>query len=53
MIYNTYIYYSKVDSSNELLGKISSPSRLAAAKYFAKRKNLPLKEFLKLYSVSK
>lgn len=53
MIFNTYTYCSKIDKTKETLGKTHTTGRLLAAKYFAQRKDLPLKEFLKLYSVSK
>lgn len=53
MIHTNYTYYSKSSVSKEILGRTHTTSRLLAAKYFAQRKNLPLKEFLKLYSVSK
>ena len=53
MIYSNYTYHSKADKTKEILGQTHINGRLLAAKYFAQRKNLPLKEFLKLYSVSK
>lgn len=47
-------YYIKNDPSKEKLGQCLLPlSRLGAAKYFASRKQLPLKEFLKIFSISK
>jgi hypothetical protein len=35
------------------LGKINTSSRLEAAKEFAQKKQLPLKDFLKIWSVEK
>lgn len=48
-------YYSslKGDNSNERIDSIISPSRLMAARYFSKRKNLPLKSYLKIFKISK
>ena len=46
-------YYIKNDQNKEPLGKMVSTSRLKAAESFAERKQLPLKEFLKLFSVEK
>ncbi len=41
------------DHTNEAIDSTSIYSRLEAAKYFAKRKSLPLKEYLKIFKVSK
>lgn len=48
-------YYSsrRFDSYDESIDSIISPSRLLAAKYFAKRKRLSLKDYLKIFKVSK
>ena len=46
-------YYIKNDQNKEPLGKVVSISRLKAAQTFAERKQLPLKDFLKLFSVEK
>ena len=46
-------YYIKNDKNKESLGKVVSTSRLKAAESFAERKQLSLKEFLKLFSVEK
>jgi hypothetical protein len=46
-------YYIKNDQKKEPLGKVVSTSRLKAAQSFAERKQLPLKDFLKLFSVEK
>jgi hypothetical protein len=44
-------YFSRNDSNKELVSRTVSTSRLQAAKYFAARKQLDLKTFLKLYAV--
>lgn len=49
----TYTYFSKMDPSKETLGKANNVTRLEAARYFATRKLLSLKQFLTIYSVSK
>ena len=53
-------YYIKNDPNKEKLGTVFFPmnplnplSRLNIAIYFAEKKRLPLKEFLKIYSISK
>ena len=46
-----YGFYFKNDKDQEIIGKTVDLSRLSAAKHFAKRKNLPLKEFLKVFGV--
>ena len=46
-------YYINKDQTKEPLGKVASISRLKAAQTFAERKQLPLKDFLKLFSVEK
>ena len=48
-----YTYYYRTDKNKEAISVIVAASRLGAAKWFAAIKRLPLKEFLKLYSVSK
>jgi hypothetical protein len=48
-----YTYYSRRDKSKEMLDKVVDVSRLNAAKYFAKRKALELKDFLTIYDVAK
>lgn len=48
-----YFFYSKSDSSKEPIGKITALGRLEAAKFFASRKNMPLKTFLTIFSVTK
>lgn len=53
MSIGTYYYYSKLDKSAEAVDKVFTTGRLAAAKHFANRKNLPLKVFLQLWTVSK
>lgn len=53
MSIGNYYYYSKLDSSTEAVDRVFTTGRLAAAKHFAARKNLPLKDFLKIWTVSK
>lgn len=48
-----YFFYSKNDPKQEPINSTFSFSRLQAAKQFANRKQLPLKTFLFLFSVSK
>lgn len=48
-----YYSSSRVDPYGESMDSIISTSRLLAAKYFAKRKRLPLREYLKIFKVSK
>lgn len=45
-------YYSRTDKTEEIVNRTVSLSRLQAAKYFAARKQLDLKTFLKLYAVT-
>lgn len=49
----TYYYYSKNDPSAEAVSKVFTTGRLAAAKHFASRKQLPLKNFLQIWTVNK
>jgi hypothetical protein len=44
-------YYSRKDKHQEVVNRTVTLSRLQAAKSFAERKQLPLKEFLKIYAV--
>jgi len=48
-----YYFYAKNDWHQEPISRTLSSGRLEAAKYFAKRKNLTLKDFLNIYSVSR
>jgi hypothetical protein len=48
-----YSFYSKRDDKKEKLGTIPHVSRLQAAKFFAERKQLSLKSFLNIYTISK
>ena len=48
-----YYFYSRLDSTKEAISKITSTSRLEAAKKFAKSKDFTLKQFLKLFGVAK
>jgi hypothetical protein len=52
-IWNTYTYARRNDNSNEAIDIVITGSRLIAAKYFAERKKLPLKEFLKIFKINK
>ena len=44
-------YYTRTDKTEEIVNRTVGLSRLQAAKYFAARKQLDLKTFLKLYTV--
>ena len=44
-------FYNKRDKDQETIGRVITTSRLQAAKIFAERKQLPLKEFLKIFGV--
>jgi hypothetical protein len=44
-------YYSRNDEKQEIITRTVGFSRLQSAKYFASRKQLDLKTFLKLYAV--
>jgi hypothetical protein len=46
-----FAFYNKNDKSQETISRTISTSRLNAAKYFAARKNLELKSFLKIFGV--
>ena len=48
-----YSFYSRNDQSQEPISKTLALGRLAAAKYFAARKHLSLKQFLSIYAISK
>ena len=48
-----YGFYSKLDKNEEIINRIVTFSRLQAAKLLAERKQLPLKSFLKIYSIKK
>lgn len=48
-----YYFYSKLDSNQEPISKTLASGRLAAARYFAARKQLDLKAFLQIYSISR
>jgi len=53
LFHSSYGFYSKADPTHELINVISESSRLTAAKYFAAKKQLDLKTFLKIYSVTR
>jgi hypothetical protein len=44
-------FYNRNDKNQEAIGRVITTSRLQAAKVFAERKQLPLKEFLKIWGV--
>jgi hypothetical protein len=46
-------FYNKIDNNQEVINRTLSTSRLNAAKYFAERKQLLLKDFLKIFSIKK
>jgi len=48
-----YYFYSRVDSTQEPIMSAWSFSRIKAAEYFAKMKQLDLKSFLSIFAVSK
>ena len=48
-----HYFYSRLDKNKQSIAKIGAPSRYQAALFFAKLKQLPLKEFLKIYAVSR
>ena len=48
-----YYFYSKNDWQQEPVSKTRATDRLAAAKYFAAQKDLSLKQFLSVYSISR
>lgn len=48
-----YYFYSRIDQTQEPIMTCVTFSRLKAAKYFAERKQLPLKSFLSIFAVSK
>jgi len=50
---NKYYFYSKNDSSKEPIMNTRSWSRLEAAKSFALIKQMDLRTFLKVFSISK
>lgn len=49
----TYYFYARNDWQQEPIAKTIATDRLAAAKYFAAQKDLPLKKFLLIYSISR
>ena len=50
---NQYYFYSKKDKTQEPISKTITSNRLSAAKYFSAQKELSLKQFLQIYSVSR
>ncbi len=45
-------FYNRNDRNQETIVRTVTTSRLQAAKMFAERKQLPLKEFLKIFGVT-
>jgi hypothetical protein len=50
---DTYYFYARADRSKQPITRIGAPTRYQAALLFSKIKQLPLKEFLKIYAVSR
>jgi len=48
-----FSFYSRVDKSQEAIATVTASSRLGAAKKFAQTKKLPLKDFLRIFGISK
>ena len=48
-----FSFYSRVDKDQGAVGTTLTSGRLAAAKHFAKQKQLPLKDFLRIFSISR
>ena len=48
-----YYFYAKNNFEQEPISTTLASGRLAAARYFAAIKKLPLKSFLKIYGVSR
>ena len=48
-----YEFSSRKDIEGEAYGSTISFSRLSAARLFAEKKRLPLKDFLRIYKVTK
>jgi len=45
-------FYNRNDRNQETIGRTVTTSRLQAARLFAERKQLPLKDFLKVFGVT-
>lgn len=50
---HTYYFYSRVDENRDPIHRVGAPTRYQAALFFSKLKCLDLKEFLKIYAVSR
>ena len=50
---NTYYFYARVDENEQPIYSVGAPSRYQAAIFFSKLKCLELKEFLKIYAISR
>jgi hypothetical protein len=44
-------FYNRIDKKEEIINRKVGFSRLEAAKYFAARKQLDLKTFLRIYAI--
>jgi hypothetical protein len=49
----SYGFYARSDANQEVISKTVALSRLRAAEYFAKKKQMLLKSFLKIYAITK
>ena len=49
----TYIYYNTIDPTREILGRIKTKSEYLAAFQFSEKKQLPIYEFLKIFTVER
>ena len=48
-----FSFFVKKDKTEEAISSTEASGRLEAAKIFAARKKLPLKQFLRIFSISK
>ena len=48
-----YYFYSRIDQNQEAIHSVRAFSRIQAARYFAEQKQLPLKDFLRIFAVSR
>jgi hypothetical protein len=46
-----YYFYNNIDKKKEPVNQVEAPNIETALSYFAKVKNLPESEFLKIYSI--
>jgi len=50
---NSYYFYTRLDKEKQPIANVGAASRYHAALFFAKLKHLPLKEFLKIFAISR